>query len=394
MKLRFHCFHLLPVLAAGLMISPLCAQSPDRPAGPPPGDAPREAPQPERIKAAARQIVELHKAGKHEEAQAITQRLRQAAKDNPEAAKQIFDAMKELRQQQPGAKTPDQPRPEVKRPNAPDQPRPEVKRPNAPDQPQPQMRRPNAPDQPQPQMRRPNAPGQPQCPLMQPNAPARPQCPLMQPNAAQMPPRPMAWSPNSSGVPQGPMAWPKTFQAPRPPLMRPNAADQPQRPMMRHRVMAGRDAMKMRGMAPEGRPSPMAGPQAKSPQPPVVRPRVEAAKQRSAGAAKAGEIAKIRHLKQAAEHLAAAGLSDHAAMARQMISRMEAAVKSAPKPAPTGKPQKAEKQAPKAPHEKAKPKTERPDANAAMMGELKKLVKQMAELNGRVRKLEAQDDKK
>ena len=90
--------------------------------------------------------------------------------------------------------------------------------------------------------------------------------------------------------------------------------------------------MKMRGKPPEGRQSPMANPQAAEPKPPVVRPNVEAAKQRNAGAAKAGEIAKIRHLKQAVEHLAAAGFTDHAAKAREEVGRMEAALKAATPP--------------------------------------------------------------
>ncbi|MCX6868413.1 MAG: hypothetical protein NTV46_19850 [Verrucomicrobia bacterium] len=44
-------------------------------------------------------------------------------------------------------------------------------------------------------------------------------------------------------------------------------------------------------------------------------------------------VARIRHLRQAAEHLAAAGYAEHAAKARQEIGRMEAEIKQA-KPAP------------------------------------------------------------
>jgi hypothetical protein len=269
MKSKFHCFHLIPVLAAGMMISPLAAQSPERGVEPP-----CEAPQPERIRAAVRQIVELQKAGKPEEARAISQRLRGVARENPQAARQISEAMREQRQQ-PGAQAP----------------------------------------------------------------------------------------------------------------------EGPQRRQMRQRPMEGRDPMKMRGKPPEGRQSPLANPQAAGPKPPVVRPNVEAAKQRNAGAAKAGEIAKIRHLKQAVEHLAAAGFTDHAAKAREEVGRMEAALKAAT-PSPQAPPaQMREQRKPKEMKDAVKPKTpERPDVNGRVVAELQKLSKQMAELSKRVRKLEAQDD--
>lgn len=266
MKPKFHCFHLIPVLAAGMMISPLAAQSPERGVEPP-----CEAPQPERIRATVRQIVELHKAGKHDEARAISQRLRGVAKENPQAAKQIYEAMREQRQQL-GAQAP----------------------------------------------------------------------------------------------------------------------EGPQRPQTRQRPMEDRDPMKMRGKPPEDRQSPMANPQAGGPKPPVVRPNVEAAKQGNVGAAKAGEIAKIRHLKQAVEHLAAAGFTDHAAKAREEVGRMEAALKAATPPPPA---QMKEQRKPKEMKDQVKPKTpERPDVNGRVVAELQKLSKQMAELSKRVRKLEAQDD--
>lgn len=405
MKLKFHCFHLLPVLAAGLMISPLSAQSPDRAPAPPRPEAPREAPQPDRIQAAVRQMIELKKAGKHEEAQAISQRLREAAKDNPQVAKQVHEAMQAQRQPQPGAKTPEPQRPQT-RPNAPDQPKPPVMRPNAPDQPKPPVMRPNAPDQPKPPVMRPGmGPGH------------GPQ--MMQP-----------------GMPQGrqnAMRGPFQFQAGKPLMQQPYSPQGRgpalgmrlqlrkhlmQQPYLQHgRNTAMRQFMQQRaGAQPMARPSaqgapacpmarpnvpcapqcPMARAQAASPKPQVVRPRVEAAKQAKVAPGQVGEVAKIRHLKVAAEHLAAAGLTEHAAMSKQMISRMEAALKKAPTPPPTGKPQASDKRAPKAPREIAKPKpktADRPDANAAVMGELKKLIKEMAQLNARVRKLEAQGGK-
>jgi hypothetical protein len=216
-------------------------------------------------------MVELHKAGKPEEARAISQRLRGVAKENPQAAKQISEAMREQRQQL-GAKAP-------------------------------------------------------------------------------------------AG---------------------------PQRPQMRQRPMEDRDPMKMRGKPPEGQQAPRANPQAAGAKPPVVRPNVEAAKQRNADAAKAGQIAKIRHLKQASEHLAAAGFTDHAAKAREEVGRMEAALKAATPPPPA---QMKEQRKPKEMKDPLKPKTpERPAVNGRVVAELQKLSKQMAELSKRVRKLEAQGD--
>lgn len=139
----------------------------------------------------------------------------------------------------------------------------------------------------------------------------------------------------------------------------------------------------MMGRQFDGQKSPMAQRQS-----PVVRPRVEAAKQRAA-AGPVPEIAKIRHLKVAAEHLAAAGYTEHAAKAREEIGRMEAALKAAPTPPmPEMHGHKAIKE--KANKEKAKPAAPATDANAAILVELKKIGKQMGDLSARVRKLEGQ----
>jgi hypothetical protein len=289
MKTKFACYHLIPVLAAGLMISPLAAQSPDGPAGPPRGDNPREAPQPDRIQAAMRQMREFHQAGKHEEARAISQRLRQAAKDNPQVAKQITEAIRNQRQQS-ATETPGAP-------------------------PQRQMMRPHAQGGPQGRMMGPKGPPIPQRPIAQPNAPACENCPMMRPNAP-----------------------------------RPNA--------------------------PGAQPSQ------------VVRPKVEAARQANAGK---GEIAKIRHLRQAAEHLAAAGYAEHAAKAREEIGRMAAALKASKPQPPTGKPQSGDSLAPKMMRDKPKPAPDgKPDATMTILGELKKIGKQVGDLSARVRKLETQ----
>ena len=118
MKMKSNCFCLWPVLAAGLMISPLSAQEPASPGAPPSRDAPREtpheAPNPERIQAVVREMAQLHQAGKHEEAREISQRLREIAKDNPQVARQVLESLKEQRQQQSKAAKPKTP----ERPNA------------------------------------------------------------------------------------------------------------------------------------------------------------------------------------------------------------------------------------------------------------------------------------
>ena len=115
------------------------------------------------------------------------------------------------------------------------------------------------------------------------------------------------------------------------------------------------------------------------PKPQVIRPKVEAAKKATAAT---GDVAKIRHLRQAAEHLAGAGLAEHAAKARAEADQMTAALKAKAQPA---KP-KMDK-----PRESKPAPDRKPDVNAAIMGELKKMGRQMEEMNARVRKLEAQE---
>lgn len=171
---------LWPLLAASLIAAPLFAQSPERPDGPPRHDNPpaarEEAPNPERIKHVVREMAELHKAGKHEEARKLTQRLREIAKDNPEAARQVFEALREQRQQ---AAKPDAPK---------DAPRPRQDRPAGPPQadqppmnpPVPQNVRPRHEGRPQAQQ------GQSPAPRVRPNAPQRPM-PMARPNVPQGP---------------------------------------------------------------------------------------------------------------------------------------------------------------------------------------------------------------
>lgn len=330
MKSKFHCFHLLPVLAAGLMISPLAAQSPERPGGPPPErEGRREAPQPDRLQAAVRQVAELHRAGKHDEAQALSQRLREAAKNNPQAAKQIFETMRDQRQQ-PAAKAPQGP-----------------------------QTQPNMPEAPQRPMMRPNAPGNPQGPQMQFKAPQRQ---MLQPSAP--------------GNQQGRMTWPKGPGFQRHSMMQPNQPGRPQAPQMQFKAP----------QAPQCQQCPMTRPGATGPQPPVMRPKVEAARQRDAGQPGNPAVAKIRHLSVAAEHLAAAGYPEQAAKAREEAGRMKAALQAGPTPPQAARPQVKEKHEPKVTKDQAKPN---PDANAKIMAELQKIAKQMGELSARVRKLES-----
>lgn len=272
--MKANCFRIWPVLAAGLLIAPLCAQSPARPERP---ETTREAPKPERIQAAVRQMAELHKAGKHEEARKLSQRLREAAKGNPQVARQVFQAMREQRQ----------PRPEAAKPGA--------------------------------------------------------------------APRPMA----RPGMPPG---------APPRGMVRPN-------------------------VPPTGQPPAQAvRPHTPPPRPPMARP----------DAAASGQVAKMRHLKQAAVHLAAAGYGEQAAKAREEAGRLEAALKQAQaKPARPpqaqsreprrerhgqAKPQPAAEKAEKA--EKKDKEKDKADADTAVLKEIRKLGKQVEDLGARVKKLE------
>ena len=107
-------------------------------------------------------------------------------------------------------------------------------------------------------------------------------------------------------------------------------------------------------------------------------------------------VARIRHLRVAAEQLTAAGYPEYAAKAREVISRLEGELKQS-KPAtppPANKkatccddaPQKVKPQAKPEAKVQAKPAL---DANTAMLNEMRKLSKQIEQLNGRMQKLEA-----
>jgi|GEM_PF-4372123 len=99
-------------------------------------------------------------------------------------------------------------------------------------------------------------------------------------------------------------------------------------------------------------------------------------------------VARIRHLRQAAAQLTAAGYPEYAAKARSEISRMEAEFKlSKPATPPAvSQPTRRRDFAPQQVNPDAKPAL---DVNAAMLNEMRKLSKQIEQLNGRMQKLEA-----
>jgi hypothetical protein len=143
-------------------------------------------------------------------------------------------------------------------------------------------------------------------------------------------------------------------------------------------------------MADQG--NPKAQPNAAKPQCPKVRPDATPGKAKPPVPADQSQVAKIRHLRQAAEHLAAAGFAAHAAKAREEIKRMEAelAESTVPAPAPTKKVKPRETPSRDNKPLNPQPETDRaPDASAALLGEMRKLNKQVQQLNGRIQKLEA-----
>jgi hypothetical protein len=102
----------LPAILLGLHLSAASAQD-----GPPRGERPAGPPeaasrvQPERIRAAVREMQELRAAGKHEEARNLAMRLREQARENPALARRIEGQMAEPRKDAPKSKAaaPDRP---------------------------------------------------------------------------------------------------------------------------------------------------------------------------------------------------------------------------------------------------------------------------------------------
>ena len=137
----------------------------------------------------------------------------------------------------------------------------------------------------------------------------------------------------------------------------------------------------------------MAQPKAATPQQRTTRPNAPQAQTKPSPAAENSPLARIRHLRQAAEQLTAAGYPEYAAKAHAEVSRMEAELKLTKPTAPPA----INKQAPRreaVPPQQLKPEAPRAtDVNAAMLNEMRKLSKQIEQLNGRMQKLETQNAK-
>jgi hypothetical protein len=222
------------------------------------------------------------------------------------------------------------------------------------------------------------------------------------------PQRPMA-RPQQFGGPQGPQArmyrhggWKSRMGQPNPdgpqrPMARPQEFGGPQGPQARMHRHGGWKS-RMGQPNPNGQQRPMARPNQDGPQRPMAQPNTSEGQAPPSVQAKPPvqrdqpAVARIRHLRQAAEHLAAAGYAEHAAKARQEIGRMETEMKQSKPAAPPPTDQKKPRLAPRRDfnQEMGKPGTTRtPDANAAMLSEMRKLHKQIDELNARVKKFEA-----
>ena len=140
-----------------------------------------------------------------------------------------------------------------------------------------------------------------------------------------------------------------------------------------------------------------AGPQRQMPQPkmaqpqrPMARPNLSAGQAQPPVQADQSQVAKLRHLRQAAEHLAAAGFAEQATKAREESARMEKELNQRKAQAPAD--MSAPREAPRRDlnqDNKVKPEAGRvPDPNAAMLNEMRKLGKQIEQLNSRMQKLE------
>ena len=187
-----------------------------------------------------------------------------------------------------------------------------------------------------------------------------------------------------------PMAQPNAA-GPQQPMARPNIPGAPANPMMARRTRGGWGPQMAQPNA-AGPQQPMARPSAAGPERPAVRPNVRRAQVMKALQPDPSQVARIRHLREAALHLAAAGYAEHAAKARSEIGRLETELKQskAGTPAPADKAAPRERPRSKDKPDKTKPEAARaPDANAAMLIEMRKLHQQIAEINARMQKLEA-----
>ncbi len=121
-----------------------------------------------------------------------------------------------------------------------------------------------------------------------------------------------------------------------------------------------------------------------------VRPNAPQAQVKPAVAVDNSPVSRIRHLRQAAEQLTAAGYPEYAAKARAEVSRLEAELKQSKPAAPAINKElpRRDLRSPAAQATQAEAGVA-PDVNTVMLNEMRQLSKQIAQLNGRMQKLEA-----
>lgn len=94
-------------------------------------------------------------------------------------------------------------------------------------------------------------------------------------------------------------------------------------------------------------------------------------------------------MRQAAETLEKKGDTEPAAKLRAQIERLEATLKQSAKPQAPPEVRDALKPAPDVPPAVRRPALPGTDSNAAVLAEIRKLNKQLGDMNARIRKLEA-----
>ena len=417
MKPTQHCFQLLPVLAAGFLFSPICLRAQDAGAEPSKAPPPNEQPN----APAGRERPVFRPNAMHAQGRAMIAPDATADQQGPSAQHNPAVSPHQMPQPNPSAANQAPPT----RPTGPWHP---MAQPNQGDQPQQPMAPPNQGGQPHQPMAQPNQGGQPHQPMAQPNQGGQPHQPMAQPNQGGQPnmtARPSWFTPG--GQPHQPMAQPNQggqnrlmFQA------RSRGAWGPQLggnrnqggqnspmfqarmrgswgPQVRHPQFAGQQQQMGRGNNQGGQNRQLfqqrsrsawgpqvAQPKAAAPQQRTTRPNAPQAQTKPTPAAENSPLAKIRHLRQAAEQLTAAGYPEYAAKARAEVSRMEAELKLTKPTAPPA----INKETPRrdAAPQQIKPVAPRAtDVNAAMLNEMRKLSKQIEQLNGRMQKLETQN---
>ena len=95
------------------------------------------------------------------------------------------------------------------------------------------------------------------------------------------------------------------------------------------------------------------------------------------------QVAKLRHLRAAAGHLAAAGYDEQAAKAEAEAGRLEAMLKSQ-----EAKRERAQMKPKEPRQEQPKPAKEKADANSPLVKEIRKISQQMEAFSARVKNLE------